>query len=1043
MKRSEYNGISAYFITHPVSANLLMLVILAAGLLTGMGLRKEIISAIEPNNITISMEYDSGTAHQAEEGIAIKIEEAVKGLDGIKKISSTSTGSSALVVITKTGNQKLDPLFNEVKNKVDAIANFPSKAKKPVITKAKYEDHAIWVQIYGDADFETLQRLGLALKNDLLKKNGISKVNLYGDRYPLMAIEVPQKTLESYGLTLSDVARAIDSESFVETSGELKSDDRITKIKAARQGYQYRDFEKIELLSKDDGSRVHLGDVATILDTYEESPAVLSRFQSKPSIGLQIIATETGDVARIVEQTKEVIADWHSRHLLPWGTGISTWYDQSAYIKGRLSLLAKNALSGIALIFIILTLTLNMKVAFFVALGIPVSIGGALFLMGQSLLDISINELSTFGFILALGILVDDGVVIGESIYSRRKSKGDTLENTIEGVHKVAVPTIFGVLTTIAAFYPLSMVQGEMGQIFSKFSLIVVACFIFSLIESKLILPAHLANIDTRQKSPGNFITQIWQLCRRGMDSAIDTLKLKVYRRLLGHAIAHRYAVVLCFASLFLLVLSLVLSGSVRTVFFPEIPGSVIQAGFTLSEETGQGLAFDHALTIEQHSRTVNRKLMNRYELEYPVILNTQTLVTGATQGTVKVEVNKDRKLPMTINEIIKAWRDQIGTLEGVVSLKFSSGFTGEDDVRLELFSNDPVQLREAGRRLRSAVSRIPGVFNIKDNMNPAQPQIDLKLKPEGRAAGLTTQALATLVFHGFNGYEVQTFQRADKEVKVKVRFPPGERQSLEDLLATRIRLPNGHYALISQVAEVSPGYTVSTITRQNSMRSIYVSADVDKKILSPAGINARLRERVIPDILRDYPGLSLNFGGEAEEAATTTQSMIKLFAMTLLVIYILLAVPLGSYTQPLLIMTAIPFGLLGAVLGHLIAGIPLSLLSFLGMLALGGVMVNDSLLLVSEYNRLKGAGEKTGDAILAAGSSRLRAIMLTSVTTFAGLIPLLKETSEQAQFLIPAATSLGYGVMFGTLITLFLIPVLIHIREDWVKAGRLVLGLS
>lgn len=537
MSQNNHGGISAYFIKNTVSANLLMLVILAAGLLTGLGLRKEVMSAIEANNITISVEYDSGSARQAEEGIAIKIEEVVKGLEGIKKISSSATGDSVTVTITKTSSQKLDPLFNEVKNKVDAITNFPQKAEKPVIAKEKWEDHAIWVQVYGETDFATLQRLGIKLKNDLLKKSDVSKINLYGDRSPLISIEVSKTNLESYGLTLSDVAQAVGSESFVETSGELTTDKRITKIRAARQGYEYGDFAKIVVLSKKDGREIRLGEIAVIEDIYEESPAILSRFQGKPSMGLDILVTKQGDITQIINQTRQVIADWHSRNLLPENVSISTWYDQSSFIKNRLGLLLKNALSGIGLIFLILTLTLNMRVAFFVALGIPVSIAGTLFLMGPGLLNISINELSTFGFILALGILVDDGVVIGESIYTTRQDNGDTLENTIKGVHKVAIPTIFGVLTTIAAFYPLSMIEGELGKIFSSFSLIVAVCLVFSLIESKLILPAHLADINTRQKEPKNFLTKAWKPCRNALDKGIDILKFKIYRRLLNQVI--------------------------------------------------------------------------------------------------------------------------------------------------------------------------------------------------------------------------------------------------------------------------------------------------------------------------------------------------------------------------------------------------------------------------------------------------------------------------------------------------------------------------
>lgn len=837
--------------------------------------------------------------------------------------------------------------------------------------------------------------------------------------------------LESYGLTLSDVADIVGKESFVETSGELRTADRVTKIKVAQQGYYYKDFADIILISKADGRQIKLGDIATIQDTFVENPAVLSRFQGKPSIGLSLVSTESSDVTEIVKQAREVVQEWKDKNLLPNGVELTEWYDQSTFIKERLSLLMKNGITGILLIFLLLALTLNIKVAFFVALGIPVCVTGTLMLMGQSILNISISEMSTFGFILALGILVDDAVVIGESIYATRKSDGDSIENTIKAVHKVSVPTVFGVLTTMAAFYPLSMIEGFLGKIFAGFAVIVVACLFFSLIESKLILPAHLAHVDTSEHKPKNIFGKAWKLLRDTIEQGIEWLKNRFYKKALKNILKHRYASLITFFALFVMIVGLVTTGKVETRFFPDIQMKVVSANFVIYEESGYNLAFKNASVIEKKAYEVNEHFTQKYNLKKPLFKNIRTLVEDATSGNVQVQLEVGKETPVSIMEFTNAWRNAVGQLEGARSLNFTSGFEGDDDIRLELFSNDPDQLLAVGQKLKEKISQIPGVMDMNDNMTPGAPQINLELNDKGRALGLTTKDLATLVQNGFYGYVVQTNQRDELEVKVRVRFPSNERQSLDNLLNTRIRLTSGSMVPLSSIARFKSGFTVSTITRQGYMRSIYITGKVDKAAYSPAGIVAKIDKTILPGVLQSYPDTTYRFGGEVEEQETTTNSMTRLFILSLLVIYILLAIPLGSYSQPVVVMCAIPFGFLGAILGHWFIGIPLNLLSFLGILALGGVMVNDSLLLISSFNQYKNMGISTLEAILTAAPGRLRAILLTSLTTYIGLVPLLKETSEQAQFLIPAATSLAYGVLFGTFITLFFIPILVCIRED------------
>ncbi len=1030
MNTSDRKGIVAFFAANPVAANLLMLLILTAGIFTAMGLRKEGFPNIPPSRVTISVTYQSGSASQAEQGIAVKIEETLKDVEGLEKITSTSDGQGVTVTVKKKSDADIDSLFSDIKTKVDGIASFPAEAEKPVITKQKREEHVIWVQVFGNAAQDTLQEIARGIRRDMLLKSGVTKVDIAGERSPVIAIEVDDTQLRAYGLTIEDIATAVGSESLTETSGELRSSENTIKLEAALQRYHYRDFADITFNSRNDGSTVRLEDIAAIIDGYEESPAKLSRFQGKPSIGLQVTMGDNGDIGVVAEQVLQVVEKWNQSSRVPQGISIATWYDQSNFIKERLRLLIKNGVTGVILIAFALALFLNVKVAFWVAAGIPVCIAGTLFCMGEGMLGMSLNELTTFGFILALGIMVDDAVVIGESVYTTRKEEGDTVDGTIRGVKKVAVPTVFGVLTTIAAFYPLSLIEGNMGKILSQFAIIVVICLLFSLVESKLILPAHLSHLDTRTVNQ-KWWALPWNRLQEAANKVLEFITDKIYMPVLRLMLRYRYGAACLFFTIFVLVCGMALSGKVRFVFFPDFPGDVVTAKFTLYEETGYGLGFDHAMTLEKAAMSVNDELMKKHNIKEPVVTNLQTRVTDDRTGQVIADLNQDSGV--SVEEFTSYWRDTAGTLEGTQSLKFSSSMMDMDSLRIELLSDSTDQLMAAGACVRKALSEIPGVRDIQDDLTSGQSRISLRLNDSGRALGFTTADLAKQIRQGFYGYEVQRFQRGENEVKVKVRFPVDKRRDMGDLLQSYIRTPDGTAVPLSAVADLSSGYTISEINRLHGMRTTVISADVDKDRTSPAEALAHLQSSLFSRLERDYPGLSIYLGGEAEEQAESQKSMTQVFCLALLVIYILLAVPLGSYSQPILIMMAIPFGVVGAIIGHWWTGLALSFFSLKGMLALSGVVVNDSLLLVSRYNRLREEGISVNEALTKAGTSRIRAILLTSLTTYLGLVPLLNETSTQAQFLIPAVTSLAYGILFGTLITLLIIPILLRIREDLV----------
>ncbi|OZG75424.1 acriflavine resistance protein B [Hahella sp. CCB-MM4] len=1033
-------GIIQWFATNPVAANLLLITTIVLGLLSLSDLRKEAFPSMEPDSITVSVSYDGGDAKQAEEGIALKVEEALETVSGIKRITSTSNSNGSTISIEKTSDWDLDDLLNDVKTQVDAVNNFPTDADKPVIEKARRQDHAIWVHLYGDTDRSTLQTLADRLKADLLAKSAISDLSVSGKADPLMSIEIDEARLQAYGLTISDIAGVINNESSSALTTSLRNSNKTVRLKASEQASSTREFADIPLMTTEDGAVIRLGDIASVTDGFEDDTFVLSRYNQQNAIGIQILMDEQGDVTNIVEQAQQVVDNWKTSGSLPANVSLETWYDKSTLIKDRLSLLTKNALTGIAMVFIVLALFLNLRVAFWVAAGLPFVFFGTLYFMTDNFTGLTINEMTTFGFIMALGIVVDDAVVVGESVYATRKAEGDTLNNTVKGTMKVAVPTIFGVLTTVAAFMSLSNVSGNLGKIYAQFATIVTICLLLSVVESKLILPAHLAHLNTHRGTPGRGVKHWWSHVQHAADSGLQWFNHQCYRPLIKQTLRFRYAVVPLFLALAILVVGLPLSGSVRISFFPGISGDVVTARIAMEPDASFGQTDKALLQLEQQALLTDQTLQRKSgedvsEAAQSAIKSLQVVAESDLSGTVRVELEDNA--PYSIADFGRQWEQLSGKPEGVRKLKIMSTMAMVDNLRVELKAWNEDSVIAAGKQLRSALEQVSGVSGIDDNLSSGQPQYRFQLTEQGRALGLDTATLSRQLLQAFGGESVQRFQRDKDEVTVRVRYPETQRQTYADIEQASIRTSSGQVVPLSSVATVIQEYQQKEITRIDGLRAVTISASVDKDRVSSNELVGQLQTDLVPQLLRQYPDLSIHFGGEAEQQAETTSSMTSMFVITLLVIYALLAIPLKSYIQPVMIMTAIPFGIVGAILGHWLNDLTISILSLNGVLALSGVVVNDSLLLVSSFNNLVRKREieeesfDIQDLIINACTGRLRAVLLTSFTTFAGLAPLLGETSMQAQFLIPAAASLGYGILFATLITLILIPVLLMIRED------------
>lgn len=1021
-------GIIPWFACNPVAANLLMCLVIVLGLISLGSLRKEAFPSLSPNSLTVSVTYNSGSAQQSEEGLAVKIENELEDVNGIKSVTSTSTGSGTTVTIEKKSDYDLDVLLRDVKSKVDAISTFPDDAEKPVIEKAEREEHALWLQLYGDVNRRTLQQLADELKTDLLTNPNVNRVTISGWLDPMMTVEIDEGRLQAYSLTLSSLEDAISEGSSNTSTAVLRNGDLYLQLKASEQAYQKEEFAAIPLLTDGNGRQILLGEVASVSDTFSDHNAVLSRFNGHNSIALQVITTGMDDISNTVAGARKVVDEWLDNGNLPQGVELASWYDRSTSIKQRLQLLGTNALSGFAIVFLLLAMFLNLTVAFWVSMGLPFIFFGALYLMGDAVAGLSLNEFTTFGFIMALGIVVDDAVVIGESVYTLRSEKGDTLDNTIEGTMRVAVPTLFGILTTVAAFYAISQISGHMGELYAQFATVVTICLILSVIESKLILPSHLAHLNTHPTRSRNPFLRAWQKVQQGTDYSLTWVNNHIYAPLIGISLKFRYAVVILFFTVLIFVLSMPFTGAIRLSFFPDILGDTVRAELTMNNDASYGQTHAALNLLETKAFETDKELRGSENTE-SAIANLQVMSEEDRAGTVRIELRKGA--PYDILTFTKIWRQKAGMPEGARTLSIQNKPGMVDALRIELRASDDEVLTAAGVFFRKELKALAGVSGIEDNLEPGQPQLNLQLTRQGRALGITMDMLAQQVLQAFNGRVVQSYQRGSDEIKVKVRYPETERRNSADVMDSNIRTSDGSVVPLSAVAKATYGYTRDSITRIDGKRAVFISADVDKDIISSSEMVQLLKQKIVPQVMKKYKGLDIQFAGEAEEQAETGMSMIHMFLLALLMIYFLLAIPLKSYIQPLLIMTAIPFGVVGAIIGHWLNHLSLGILSLNGIIALSGVTVNDSLLLVSTFNDLKDEKKDLHDTLSLAGRSRLRAVLLTSLTTFTGLMPLLFETSRQAQFLIPAAVSLAYGILFSTVITLILTPVLLFILND------------
>ena len=1039
-------NIIRWFILNTVAANLLMVFIIIAGMFTLSRLRMEVFPDITIPIINVSVVYPGASPEDIEESICVKVEEQVQGINGLKRITSSSNEGYGSINIEVENGYDIDEVKDEVKSQVDAITSFPDDAEKPTIRSFDGQPEVITIAVHGHVDEASLLNIAEKVRDEVSELPNITQTRL-GKKPREISIEISENTLQKYGISFDYVANKIRTSSMDVPGGAIETYDGEILIRSKGQAYTGEEFGIIPVLSLADGSTVFLRDIAEIVDGFQDVEYDI-KFNSEPALLIRVYRTGEQNALDIADAVHGYIKK--KNPVMPPGVSLTTMKDESVILRGRIELLTENAYLGLGLVLIVLALFLKPKLAAWVSLGIPISFMGGFWLL--PLFDVSINMISLFTFILVLGIVVDDAIVVGENIHIYLKRGLSGVDAALEGAYQVAKPVIFAVLTTMVTFSPMILVEGALGKIWKIIPVVTILVLMFSLIESLTILPAHLAHMKINEAKKKNRFSQWWSDIQMGIHNWLQGFIKNKYTPVLELALKNRGNTVAIAISIFILTVGLVASGFIRFNFFPPLEADIVIAGVEYPEGTPVSLT---KVGLDQIEKSAY-KLKDSLEVLYPenkIFINMvstagdQPIKTQSARGPGNldatffgshlaecvIELAPGEERPISTVEISKIWRELTGPIPGVKQVTFDSDlFTTGAPIEIQLSSVNREDLKAVTNNLKDKLQTYAGVFDIKDSFSAGKDEIKLNLLPEAQNYGITMASLARQVRQAFYGDEVQRVQRGRDEVKVFLRYPKDERVSLNNLEQMNVRVGNNVEVPLGQVAqgELSSGY--STITRTDRKRSISITADVDLSEANANEILAKFETEHIVPILLDYPSVNYSFEGEQREQRDTLSSLFKNFALALFVVYVLLAVPFKSYLQPLIIMSAIPFGFTGAVIGHIIMGMNLAVLSIIGIVALSGVVVNDSLVMVDFINRYKRDDGKTSlEAALAAGPRRFRPILLTSITTFVGLFPLLIEKSVQAQFLIPMAISLAYGVLFATLITLILVPTSYLIIED------------
>ncbi|MEM1373659.1 MAG: efflux RND transporter permease subunit [Pseudomonadota bacterium] len=1042
------NAAIKWMAEHPVAAWLLMAIVVAAGALSATNMPQKTFPEFSLDSVAISVSYNGASPTEIQDSIVRPIEDELSGVDGVDDITASISEGRGGITVTFLDGEDIEAKLEEVKTEVEGITTFPEDADDPVVVRADNSTRVLEIALHGDATERVLKEEARRLKNELVALDGISFAEVSNTRDYEVSIEIDRDTLRAYGLTLSDVAQVVGLNSLELPGGSIETQSVAIPIRTIGRNYTQADFENIVIRSSESGAQVLLRDIATVTDGFEDADIATS-FNGAPAVSVNVYRVGDEQILGIVETAQEHLRTEFRPSLEP-GIEATVWQNEATQLQSRIDLLTKNAVIGLALVVLCLALFLDIRLAFWSAAGIGISFAATFIVMGA--MGMSVNMISLFGFILAIGIVVDNAIVVSENIYKNGEEGLSPLEAAVKGTQRIAVPVIFSTLTTLVAFWPLLQMPAPLGSFLGDIPTVVMIVLSLSLLQALLILPRNLSRLEIGPDYKPNLVFRTLGVVRGGIDAVLKWVIRVPLDAALRFCVRRFFIPIAGVVALMMLTVGLLAYGYVRFQFFPSIDGEFVTANVEMTDSTTftrtEGVAEDLRMAAiragERLQETLPEGAANVLIGQYVVVgigaggggPTGETAPTAPTLAQVVVEVTKASERSWQTADFEALWREEAGRIAGVNSLTISSSLVDAGDaIAVELSLPDGEDIAPVVSELRAGLANIPGVFQILDDASSGRLEYKLALKPEARLYGLTLQDLASQTRNGFFGVEATTVQRGQDSVAVMVRFPSEDRDSLSDLLDTRIATPAGDLIPLSAVAKLEEGLSPSEIQRQNGRRVTTITADVDQSVVTNGEANRIIREDLLPPLLEAYPGLKAGFGGEQETQGDAQAALGQALMIALFVIFALLALVFRSFVQPIVVMIAIPLGLIGAVTGHYLLGIPLGLLSIFGIIGLAGVVINNSLVMIDLYNEYLARGYDVADAVVEGTKDRFRPILLTSVTTFLGVYPLIMETSLQAQFLIPLAVSIGYGVLIGTGVIIFAIPA-VFILIYRVKAG-------
>ncbi|SHF89627.1 Multidrug efflux pump subunit AcrB [Microbulbifer donghaiensis] len=1020
-------GIIGWFVRNSKAANLLMIMIIIGGVFGISHIGREVFPAINPGIVRVDISYPGAGPAEVEQQVTQRVEQAISEVKGIKEVNSWSRRSHSTVEVKAVDGYDELRLLNDIKVQVDSVNTFPSDIERPVVALQEWEQEIMMIAIGGPVSPHVLKDTAMDLRDKMMLLPGVRRVDVWGERADEVSIEVSELDLRRYNLSFDDVSNAVRRSSLDLPAGMVRSDRGDIQVQTRGQAYTADDFARIPLISRADGTQLLLGEVADIEDGFEEEGSVI-RFNGKPAMNLRVMQGEPLDVVATADAIKAFMAE--AREQLPPGMQFEIWFDFSDAYEGRMSMLLGNAIGGLAMVFILLMLFLRPALAVWVTVGIATAFMGAFWLLPVT--GVTLNMLSLFAFLMILGIVVDDAIIVGEAVHAAHDRGVTGLAAAEAGVKQVSAPVIFAVVSTMVFFVPMLFLPGYTSQMMLSLPVVVLLALSFSLIESLLILPAHLVNLKPERQATSGLGLQLQKLRAKfagGMKVACD----KYYMPLLEKSLSNSRTTVMAFLMALLLSFAVFGGGYIGSAFSPSVPSDLLQLRTTMAP----GESFEETKRVMEQFERAAVKVGDDPEMlalngGKPFVENTMAFLWRGNV-TVLLQLAEGEQRDVTSEALALRWREYVGELPASVEEMrihhtLNDGGAGMS-LNLSTSSGDMDELRRAADAVKAALNNYAGVYDVRDNLISARRDIEIQLKPHATNMGIGLADVAKQVRQGFYGEEVQRIPRGREDVRVMVRYPQEERASEEQIDRIRIRTGNGEIPF-SAVAEAVyvPGYT--TIRRNDRERTVRITAELTPGAASAHEILQQMREKDVPKWEKQFSGFSLKTAGEMQEEEEFSSAILAFFVLSLFTIYALLAIAFRSYSQPLLILTAVPFGFFGAILGHLLLGYDISIMSMLGFLAAAGVVVNDNLVLMDRINQLRAEGMAIMDAVVQAGRDRFRPIILTSITTFVGLVPIMFERSIQAQFLIPMVVSLAFGVLCATAVTLVLVPNLYKVIE-------------